>query len=272
MSLKPVTLTNNFVDVLSIIFSLAILPWLVQPQSKKYADTHLLSQNMAQIYTTSIQEVLSKSSYSEHSVASSISKGSLTLSPITIPYFSMKLERENSLDRSLFRLHAQFSGTLFSRVGCEQCKGPHYTKDCPLKEEGKTLEEVYYTQFSGPFQGVGYRVAALGFYQRNNVNPSYQERRQSRENTLSKFMSESAKSHEENSNLIKAIRASTDATIRNQGASIKTLETQIGQISKVLQKRGFGSLPSSTKANLRDQVKSISTTIEADSYSIPRIH
>ncbi|GKB43738.1 hypothetical protein Tco_0888680 [Tanacetum coccineum] len=52
------------------------------------------------------------------------------------------------------------------------------------------------------------------------------------EDTLSKFMSESAKRHEENSNLIKEIRAMTDATIRNQGASIKTLEIQIGQMSK----------------------------------------
>nr|GEU81154.1 reverse transcriptase domain-containing protein [Tanacetum cinerariifolium] len=34
-----------------------------------------------------------------------------------------------------------------AQVGCEQCKGPYYTKDCPLKEEGKTLEEAYYTQF-----------------------------------------------------------------------------------------------------------------------------
>ncbi|GJX68252.1 reverse transcriptase domain-containing protein [Tanacetum coccineum] len=89
--------------------------------------------------------------------------------------------------------------------------------------------------------------------------------------TLSKFMSESAKRHEENSNLIKEIRATTDVAIRNQGASIKTLEIQIGQMSKVLQERGFGSLPSSTETNPRDQVKSISTTIEADSYSIRRI-
>ncbi|GJV75661.1 hypothetical protein Tco_1507245, partial [Tanacetum coccineum] len=118
-----------------------------------------------------------------------------------------------------------------AQVGCEQRKGPHYTKDCPLKEEGKTLEEAYYTQFGRPFQGGGYRAAALGFYQRNNVNPSYQERRQSMEDTLSKFMSESAKRHEENSNLIKEIRASTDAAIRNQGVSIKTLEIQIGQMS-----------------------------------------
>ncbi|GKE56385.1 hypothetical protein Tco_1495570, partial [Tanacetum coccineum] len=147
----------------------------------------------------------------------------------------------------------------------------HYTKDFPLKEEWKTLEEAYYTQFDGPFQGGGYRAAALGFYQRNNVNPSYQERRKSMKDTLSKFMSESAKRHKENSNLIKEIRASADAAIRNQGASIKTLEIQIGQMSKVLQERGFRSLPSFTEATPRDQVKSISTTIEADSYPIRRI-
>ncbi|GKC16503.1 mitochondrial proton/calcium exchanger protein-like protein isoform X1, partial [Tanacetum coccineum] len=144
----------------------------------------------------------------------------------------------------------------------------------PLKiiaDAKKTLEEVYYTQFGGPFKGGGYRAAAPGFYQRNNVNPSYQEQTQSIKDTLSKFMSESAKRHEENSNLIKEIRASIDATIRNQRASIKTLEIQIGQMSKVLQERGFGSLPRSTKANPRDQVKSISTTIEVDSCPIRRI-
>ncbi|GKB56985.1 hypothetical protein Tco_0913171 [Tanacetum coccineum] len=84
-------------------------------------------------------------------------------------------------------------------------------------------------------------------------------------------MSESAKRYEENSNLIKEIRASTDTAIRNQEASIKTLEIQIGQMSKVLQERGFGSLPSSTETNLRDKVKSISTFIKADSNSIHRI-
>ncbi|GKA08618.1 hypothetical protein Tco_0687949 [Tanacetum coccineum] len=62
-----------------------------------------------------------------------------------------------------------------------------------------------------------------------------------------------------------------DVAIRNQGASIKTLEIQIGQMSKLLQESGFESLPSSTKTNLRDQVKSISTTIEADASSIRRI-
>ncbi|GKC84443.1 hypothetical protein Tco_1140160 [Tanacetum coccineum] len=62
-----------------------------------------------------------------------------------------------------------------------------------------------------------------------------------------------------------------DATIRNQGASIKALEIQIGKMSKALQERGSGNLPSSTEMNSRDHVKSISTTVETDTTPIRRI-
>ncbi|GKB41635.1 reverse transcriptase domain-containing protein [Tanacetum coccineum] len=132
----------------------------------------------------------------------------------------------NNLGREIKKVNEK---VYVAQVGCEQCKGPYYTKDCPLKEEGKTLEKAYYTQFGAPFQGEGYRATALGFYQRNNANPSYQERRQSIEETLSKFMGESEKRHEENSNLIKEIRALTDAAIRNQGASIKLWRSKLGK-------------------------------------------
>ncbi|GJT97789.1 hypothetical protein Tco_1093307 [Tanacetum coccineum] len=150
----------------------------------------------------------------------------------------------NNLGREIKKVNGKVYAT---QVGCEQCKGPYYTKDCPQKEEEKTPEEAYYTQFGGPFQGGGYRATTLGYYQRNNANPLYQERRQSMEDTLSKFMSESAMRHKENSNLIKKIRATTN------------------------DERGFRSLPSSTETNLSDQVKSIYTTIEADSHLIRRI-
>ncbi|GKE83296.1 hypothetical protein Tco_1553296, partial [Tanacetum coccineum] len=42
-------------------------------------------------------------------------------------------------------------------------------------------------------------------------------------------------------------------------------------MSKVLHETGFGSLPSSTEINPRDQVKSISTSIKVDSNSIRHI-
>ncbi|GKD73856.1 uncharacterized mitochondrial protein-like protein, partial [Tanacetum coccineum] len=123
-----------------------------------------------------------------------------------------------------------------TQVGCELCKGPHYTKDCSSKEEGKTLKEAYYTQFGGAYpQGGRYRAVASGFFQRDGGNPPYQERRQTMEETLRYFV-----------------------------ALIKALEIQIRQISKVLQERGSGCLPSSTKTNLKDHVKSITTTKEGE--------
>ncbi|GKE53938.1 hypothetical protein Tco_1489094, partial [Tanacetum coccineum] len=137
------------------------------------------------------------------------------------------------------------------------------------REIKKVNEKVYAAQVGCDLWQ--YRAAAPGFYQRNNAKPSYQERRQSMEESLSKFMTESAKIHEKNSNLIKEIQASTDTAIRNQGASIKTLKIQIWQMSKVLHERGFGSLPGSTKINPKDHVKSISTTVDADLNPIRRI-
>ncbi|GKB01159.1 hypothetical protein Tco_0829203 [Tanacetum coccineum] len=81
-----------------------------------------------------------------------------------------------------------------------------------MKEEGNTLEEAYYTQFGVPYQPTGqYRAARPGFYQRNNGNSSYPDRRQTLEELLTKFMAKSAKRYEENSNIINKIRASTDA-------------------------------------------------------------
>ncbi|GJZ04290.1 putative reverse transcriptase domain-containing protein [Tanacetum coccineum] len=50
----------------------------------------------------------------------------------------------NNLGREIKKVNEKVYA---AQVGCEQCKSPHYTKDCPLKEEGKTLEEDYYTQF-----------------------------------------------------------------------------------------------------------------------------
>nr|GEW45308.1 hypothetical protein [Tanacetum cinerariifolium] len=159
----------------------------------------------------------------------------------------------NNLGREIKKVNEK---VYVAQVGCELCKGPHYTKDFPLKEEGKTLEEAYYTQFGVPFpQGGQYRATSLRFYQRNNANPSYQERRQSIEESLSKFLIESVKRHEENSNMIKENRASTNDATRNQGALIKALEIQIGQMSKVLEESGSRNLPSSTEANLRDHAR-----------------
>ncbi|GJY41023.1 hypothetical protein Tco_0428293 [Tanacetum coccineum] len=45
----------------------------------------------------------------------------------------------NNLGREIKKVNEKVYA---AQVGCEQCKGLHYTKDFPLKEEGKTLEEA----------------------------------------------------------------------------------------------------------------------------------
>ncbi|GKB42778.1 hypothetical protein Tco_0887720 [Tanacetum coccineum] len=77
----------------------------------------------------------------------------------------------NNLEREIKKVNMKVYA---AQVGFELCKGPHYTKDFPQKEEGKTLEEAYCTQFGAPYQpGRQYRAAGPGFYQRNNGNSSY---------------------------------------------------------------------------------------------------
>ncbi|GJZ39548.1 hypothetical protein Tco_0586111 [Tanacetum coccineum] len=106
------------------------------------------------------------------------------------------------------------------------------------REIKKVNERVYVAQVGR------YRAAALEFYQRDNGNTSYQERRQTMEESLNKFMAESAKRHDEHSSLIKEILASTNATIRFQRASIKALEIQIGQMSKSITTTEEANIPS----------------------------
>nr|GEX17435.1 hypothetical protein [Tanacetum cinerariifolium] len=45
----------------------------------------------------------------------------------------------NNLRREINKVNEK---VYVAQVECELYKGPHYTKDCPQKEEGKTLEEA----------------------------------------------------------------------------------------------------------------------------------
>nr|GEV09459.1 hypothetical protein [Tanacetum cinerariifolium] len=68
----------------------------------------------------------------------------------------------NNLEREIKKVNEK---VYTAHVRCKLCKGPHYTKDCPLKEEGNTFEEAYLTQFGAPFPPTGhYRVAGPRFY------------------------------------------------------------------------------------------------------------
>nr|GEU86193.1 hypothetical protein [Tanacetum cinerariifolium] len=58
-------------------------------------------------------------------------------SRIAIPKFDEKAREIKKVNEKVYA----------AQVGCESCNEPHYSKDYPLKEEGKELEEAYYTKF-----------------------------------------------------------------------------------------------------------------------------
>ncbi|GJV25779.1 putative reverse transcriptase domain-containing protein [Tanacetum coccineum] len=180
---------------------------------------------------------------------------------------------QQELDETLYQAWERFKELL---IKCPQ----HYLTEMPTRStetsDGLAAIQAQLNNLGREIKKVNEKVYAakstLHDATRGSMQTLYTRMKgKSMEKTLSKFMSESSKRHEEKSNMIKEIRASTDAAVQNQGASIKTLEIQIRQISKVLQERGFGSLPSSTEANPRDHVKSISTTVKANSNPIRRI-
>ncbi|GJR18460.1 hypothetical protein Tco_0966987 [Tanacetum coccineum] len=64
----------------------------------------------------------------------------------------------NNLGREIKKVNERVYA---AQVWCELCNGLHYSKDFPLKEEGKTLEEAYYTKFIDPLHGLGVHGVAV---------------------------------------------------------------------------------------------------------------
>ncbi|GJZ78958.1 hypothetical protein Tco_0643795 [Tanacetum coccineum] len=80
------------------------------------------------------------------------------------------------------------------RMGCQNYGGAHLDKDCPLKEEVKSIKEAKYGEFerSPPFSnGAKYRVGPSGYYIRMDNRPSFGEKKPSLEELMSKHLEES---------------------------------------------------------------------------------
>ncbi|PPS19368.1 hypothetical protein GOBAR_AA01216 [Gossypium barbadense] len=62
----------------------------------------------------------------------------------------------------------------------------------------------------------------------------------------------------------------TETILKNQQASIQGLETQIGQLAKLISERPQGSLPSNTESSPREQLNAISIQDEEGLVAKPR--
>ncbi|GJT86101.1 hypothetical protein Tco_1067818 [Tanacetum coccineum] len=65
----------------------------------------------------------------------------------------------NNLGREIKKVNEKVYA---AQVGCEQCKGPHYTKDCPLKKKEKLLKKLTTRNLVDFFKEGGYRATAPG--------------------------------------------------------------------------------------------------------------
>ncbi|GJY93046.1 cysteine-rich receptor-like protein kinase [Tanacetum coccineum] len=121
------------------------------------------------------------------------------------------------------------------QVGCQNCGGAHLDKDCPLKEEVKSIEEAKYGEFERPSpfsNGAKYRVGPHGYYTGMDNRPPVGEKRPRLENLMNKHLEESTRRRTEMEEWVKKLQENAEINTQNQAASLKNLETQIEQLTK----------------------------------------
>nr|GEU84685.1 DNA-binding pseudobarrel domain-containing protein [Tanacetum cinerariifolium] len=100
------------------------------------------------------------------------------------------------------------------QVGCETCGGAHLDKECPLREDVKSVEEVKYGEFRQSFpnnsgNSARYRVGPSGYYTRMDNQPPSGERKPSLTEMISKYMKQSVKKEAEHDEWLRKFQEST---------------------------------------------------------------
>ncbi|KAJ9535556.1 hypothetical protein OSB04_un001308 [Centaurea solstitialis] len=128
------------------------------------------------------------------------------------------------------------------QVGCEECNGPHLTKDCPNKPM-MTPEELNYIN-RGDYQGRwnhnrNFIPRPPGFFAPTQQNQrSDGEPRVTIEDRIIQFMDPQKKLNDE-----------VGSYLRNHQSTIQNLELQVGRVSQMLNERTQGELPTQTQVN-----------------------
>ncbi|XP_023741082.1 uncharacterized protein LOC111889173 [Lactuca sativa] len=169
------------------------------------------------------------------------------------------------------------------RVGCENCNGPHLTKECDLDESGNRKVQACYSSgdrldedWRKPKKWLPYdeykkakeekyEQRGRGIYQREEPTV---EKKSDFESMLTRFAAVSEQRHEVTEVTIKekqlAIKEqqlmmkeqkdmmkNQQALLRNQQASILNIEKQLGQLATQFNERALGGLLGNTEQNPR---------------------
>ncbi|GJQ92733.1 reverse transcriptase domain-containing protein [Tanacetum coccineum] len=111
----------------------------------------------------------------------------------------------------------------------------HLDKDCPLKEEVKSIEEAKYGKFEQPSpfsNGAKYSIGPPRYYTRMDNRPPIGEKRPSLEELMNKHLEESTRRRTKMEEWVKKLQENAKVNTQNQAASLKNLETQIEHLTK----------------------------------------
>jgi hypothetical protein len=156
------------------------------------------------------------------------------------------------------------------KQNCEECGANHNTSNCPILAQG--MEQVEYAQWSQhqhnnpqtDTYNPGWKNHpnfSWGGNQYQNQNQNHnraqgqfqQEKKPQLEEMFAKLMEKTDKYMETTNQFMRK----TETNFQIQGAAIKNLETQVGQIAHVITSRLPGALPSNTETNPKEQVMAI---------------
>ncbi|GKE10903.1 homeodomain-like protein [Tanacetum coccineum] len=119
-------------------FKTLSLEGLRSPNFNLLSDQKYSEEEVAETMAETMEQYMSKT---RADYGSGVARPKLWSSTETSDGLAAIQAQLNNLGREIKKVNEKVYA---AQVGCEQCKGPHYTKDCPLKEEGKTLKEAYY--------------------------------------------------------------------------------------------------------------------------------
>src|SRR5436190_23980450 len=138
---------------------------------------------------------------------------------------------------------------------CNLCGGGHSTQDCQEGDLFAQPEQVNFTSNYQRGQGNSY-----GSPYSQTYNPNWRNQPNLSWNSNSNVQQQQPQRFEQKqvpNDMFARYIQENDARLKNQEASIKNIETQIGQLTSLLTARAQGALPSDTEKNPREQVNAI---------------
>src|SRR5438270_6466734 len=139
---------------------------------------------------------------------------------------------------------------------CNLCGGGHFASDCQVGNPFAQPEQVNFTNNYQRGQENSFQSPYSQTYNpnwRNHPNLSWSNN----QNVQQQPQPQRFEQKQVPNDMFTRYMQENDARLKNQEASIKNIETQIGQLTSLLTARAQGALPSDTEKNPREQVNAI---------------